>query len=176
MRCYFQLFPEKAQSELRNATFFDGEPGEAIPRGVYAFTEFFCADPKCNCQRVLIKVLRSELAGTDPEDVATISYSWATKSNREWYRLIAEMGNPVLDPLHPQASYAQDLLEFWTEMIRHDAAYLERIKRHYHELRAAYADSPGKQQFAAITGGTRTMTKQQRRARQRKLGSQRAQR
>ena len=42
----------------------------------------------------------------------------------------------MLDPLHQQASYAEELLDFWMEMFENDEDYAARIKRHYEELRA----------------------------------------
>jgi hypothetical protein len=73
------------------------------------------------------------------------------------------MPNPFLDPLHPQARYAPDLLEFWMSMIDSGSAYLERIKRHYDELRAVYGCR------AQEPVGARVLTKVDRRERQRKL-------
>ena len=46
------------------------------------------------------------------------------------------MPNPFLDPLHRQAPYASELLDFWIAMIKHDKAYASRLERHYDEIRA----------------------------------------
>ena len=52
---YFEAFPQKTETELRTVTFVEDGPG--IPAGIYLFTEYFCTDLNCNCERVIIKVL-----------------------------------------------------------------------------------------------------------------------
>jgi hypothetical protein len=173
MISYFDFFPERTKSELRTATFVDDGAANSIPVGTYLFTEYFCTDPQCNCQRVLVKVLRVESEDTRPREVATISYTWNESSDDVWSEVQADMPNPFLDPFHFQASYAPELLEFWSDMMERDANYAARIECHYHELRAAHIssvdepwDSPRK---APTTTVAPTLTRQQRRARERAL-------
>ena len=42
---------------------------------------------------------------------------------------------PFLDPFHRQASYAPELLEFWSDMVENDKGYAQRLKTDYRELR-----------------------------------------
>ncbi|MCA9122967.1 MAG: hypothetical protein H6822_06940 [Planctomycetaceae bacterium] len=177
---YFDYFPDKAETELRTARFVDDNDGNPIPNGTYLFTEYYCTEPKCNCQRLLVKVLRIASEGDRPSEVATISYTWNEQSvgtNATWSFVSRDLRNPFLDPLHRQARYAAALLEFWHDMVQRDAAYANRLKRHYRELRAVHHDHrPNTSTTAALKGPDRTstptltaptMTRQQRRAQER---------
>ncbi len=168
MHSYFGFFPAKTKTELRTATFSDEEveSESQIPNGTYLFGEFFCTDLKCHCQRVLVKVHRMTSPDARPEEVATISYTWNKKgADRTWTAVNHDMPNPFLDPFHPRTSYAPELLEFWNDMIQRDPLYQERIKRHYDELRAAFASIQGK----PVPVGATVLSKSDRRERQRKL-------
>lgn len=131
---YFEAFPQKRQTELRTVTLPEG--GKKIPAGAFLFLEYFCTDLTCNCERVIIKVLhaRSE-SDQHPREVATISYTWSPGADETWRKTNAEFSNPFLDPFHRQASYAQELLEFWSDMVESDKVYAQRLKTHYLELR-----------------------------------------
>ena len=59
MQGYFDVFPEKRTTELRTAIFADGNADDPLPDGTFLFTEYFCTDPRCNCQRVLVKVFHA---------------------------------------------------------------------------------------------------------------------
>ncbi len=131
---YFEAFPQKNQTELRTATFPEG--GENIPAGVFLFMEYFCTDLSCNCERVIIKVLHPRSTSDQrPREVATISYTWGLGADDSWRKTNAEFSNPFLDPFHDQASFAQELLEFWSDMVERDNVYAQRLKTHYRELR-----------------------------------------
>ncbi|MDA1051186.1 MAG: hypothetical protein O3C40_11995 [Planctomycetota bacterium] len=175
---YFDHFPEKTKTELRTAHFVEGSGEDLIPDGIYLFTEYFCTNPKCDCQRVLVKVLRVESEESRPEEVATISYTWNEHTDSIWTVVNADMPNPFLDPFHRQTRCASELLEFWYDMVQRDTAYVDRLKRHYHELRAAHSEpsvpswttSSGTSSAASPkTTTTSTLTRQERRARKRKL-------
>lgn len=131
---YFEAFPHKAQTELRTVTIPENVHG--IPAGVYLFTEYFCTDLNCNCQRVIIKVLnpKSE-SDRNPREVATISYTWSPGDDEVWRKTNSEFANPFLDPFHRQAPFADELLEFWSDMVARDRSYAQRLTAHYLELR-----------------------------------------
>ena len=141
---YYDIFPEKTETELRTATFVGESPDNSIPAGTYVFTEYYCPDPGCDCQRVLVKVLRVTSPSARPDEVATISYTWNEQPRGVWAVLYPEMPNPFLDPFHRQAGYADELQDFWLSMVKHDRSYLERLKRHYRELRAEVGQGGGK--------------------------------
>lgn len=142
MQGYFDIFPHKTRTELRTATFEAGNADDPLPGGVFIFTEFFCTDPTCDCQRVLVKVFRAESEDDRPDEVATISYSWNPNSDDIWRIVNSDVPNPFLDPFHRQASYASELLDFWMTMIRRDKDYASRIQRHYNEIRAEVSQTP----------------------------------
>ena len=119
---YFDVFPEKRTTELRTATFEDGTADDMLPDGMFLFTEYFCTDPKCDCQRVVVKVFHARSENARPDEVATISYGWNPSSDDIAKKLIPGMPNPFLDPFHRQVSYAAELLQFWSTMIERDSS------------------------------------------------------
>lgn len=162
MRGYFEHFPEKIATELRVLTVPEsGIPGLFVPAGKFHFFEFFCTERGCDCQRLLVKVLRRDAERDRPREFATISYTWNLKPKREWAEATRDLPNPFLDPLHHQESSAEGFLCFWREMVEEDSEYRERLIRHYHELRAAFG--------CKVAQPALVLTKQDRRDRQRKL-------
>lgn len=134
---YFDVYPDKTRTELRTVQFTnDSGMRDVLVGGTFIFTEYFCTDPTCHCERVLVKVLRAASADARPEEVATISYSWNPDSDTIWSKVNSEVPNPFLDPFHRQAPYAEDLMDFWTAMIERDKAYALRLQQHYDEIRA----------------------------------------
>lgn len=87
-----------------------------LPDGEYAFVEFYCDDPKCDCRRVLIQVWTQK---TGQKSWATIGYGWEDEA---YYSKSAgakheDMKGPALDPINPQSPYAQTLLLFFKEFL-----------------------------------------------------------
>jgi len=175
MQGYFDIFPEKWSTEVRTATFENGDADDSLPGGTFIFTEYFCTDPKCDCQRVLVKVFHARSEDAHPDEVATISYTWNPSSDGIWETVKSDMPNPFLDPLHRQVSYASELLDFWSTMIERDKAYASRIQRHYDEIRAEIGrtEEEGDQRHstnhAAHKSSDRPLTKRDRKARKRRL-------
>ena len=161
MISYFDYFPAKSKTELRTVTFVEEDSDSAIPPGLYVFTEYFCPDLSCDCQRVLVKVLQVLSETAPPQDVATISYTWHTNPDRSWASIIADTPNPHLDPLHPTSPFADELLELWHAMLQRDARYADRLQQHYHELRNHLAGSKNRPFFS--------VSKADRKSRQRRL-------
>ena len=175
MQGYFDIFPEKRRTELRTATFENGNADDPLSDGTFIFTEYFCTDPKCDCQRVLVKVFHARSEDAHPDEVATISYSWNPSSDGIWKIVSSDVPNPFLDPLHRQVSFASELLEFWSTMIEHDKAYALRIQRHYDEIRAEIGQTEEKwdrrhsTNHEAHKSSARPLTKRDRKARKRRL-------
>ena len=136
MQAYFDVFPEKRTTELRTAIFANDNADDPLPAGTFIFTEYFCTDLRCDCQRVLVKVFHARSEDALPDEVATISYSWNPSTDETWDRINLDMPNPFLDPFHRRAPYASELLDFWRAMIQRDIAYASRLERHYDEIRA----------------------------------------
>ncbi len=49
------------------------EPGLPLPSGEYAFFEWYCDDPGCDCRRVLLRVISPQHPG---RVLATLNYGW----------------------------------------------------------------------------------------------------
>ena len=122
-----------AIQETRSAT-VHGWPD--LPDGEYGFFEFYCDEPGCNCQRVLIQVISPT---TGAQVWATINYGWESV---EFYKkrgldeeLARECQEATLDPLNPQTKYSSALLQLFKSVLQ-DQAYVERLKRHYKLFKA----------------------------------------
>ncbi|MCA9182135.1 MAG: hypothetical protein KDA51_11800 [Planctomycetales bacterium] len=131
---YFDVFPEKCETEIRTAH-FSADASLPFPHGTYVFAEFYCVDLSCDCQRLLVKALYVKTPQSKPKEVATFSYSWNDAPDDSWANIIGETTNPFLDPLHRQAAYADELMGFWYDMLCRDHEYAERLRKHYAELR-----------------------------------------
>jgi len=129
MMAFYNRFKDLAFTETRVSTVL---PGKAIPADEYGFLEFYCDDTRCDCRRVMIKVLGQR---SGDKAWATISYGWESP---EFYRKWAgadlldteEMCRPTLDPLNPQSPHAAFFLSVFEETIQ-DKTYVERLQRHY---------------------------------------------
>jgi hypothetical protein len=117
---------ELAVAETRALTLF--KPEESIPAGKYDFLEYFCPDPDCDCRRVMLNVVDER----NPKVfLASVSYGF----DRD-----LEDAGPFLDPLNKQSRHARTFLGLMQEVIFTDQAYLARLERHYHMMKAAAAD------------------------------------
>jgi len=139
----YSRLPELAEAETRSVQILP-QANISLPPADYAFVEMFCNEPKCDCRRVFFTVFSSETK--QPE--AIIAYGWETASfYRKWLKYpstkddIAELIGPVLNMGSPQGRHADAILKLFTELLLHDADYIERIKRHYRSFRAT-VDKP----------------------------------
>ncbi|MDX9954717.1 MAG: SEC-C metal-binding domain-containing protein [Anaerolineae bacterium] len=112
-------------------------PELGVPPGSYAIMESYCADPHCDCRRVMLTVIE-ERRPTTP--LATISYAF-DRDNPD--------AGPFLDPLNAQSPYAEALMELVYYAVLSDALYLARLERHYAMTKAAAAD-PTHPAYAAL--------------------------
>jgi hypothetical protein len=53
VRPFYQIVGQRASLETRSVIVPEGLE---LPAGSYAFIEFFCDDPKCDCRRVIFQV------------------------------------------------------------------------------------------------------------------------
>jgi hypothetical protein len=121
-------FPALAEAETRTLYLRDGSPGpDRIPDGDYSFVEAYCTDPKCDCRRVLLNVLKR-----DEGIVGVISFAFDPD---------APMRGPFFDPLHPRPSYADEFLELMNDVVLSDPAYVARLERHYEMVKAKCGES-----------------------------------
>ncbi|MBE0536526.1 MAG: hypothetical protein IH624_12745, partial [Phycisphaerae bacterium] len=107
--------------------------GDGLPAGEYALCEMFCDERGCDCRRVFLCVVCQGRPGME----AVIAYGWEDAAfYAEWLHdgdpeMVAELQGPVLNMGSPAAPWAPILLELVKRFALGDAAYVERIKRHY---------------------------------------------
>jgi hypothetical protein len=131
----YARFRDLAFREMRSATVL-GDP--IVPPGEYGFLELYCDEPHCDCRRVVLQVLRSD---TGARVWATINYGWETIDFYErWFHGdragAADMAGATLDPLNEQSEHSDGLLRLFRDVVLRDAAYVERLKRHYRLFKA----------------------------------------
>ena len=116
MMAFDHVFWDVANRESRaiQTTDHRGRPA------TFLFREFYCADPGCDCRRVLLHLHWVE----EKCVAASINYAFEPSRRR---------GEPQisLDPLNPQSDHAEALLELFTRGILKDGEYRERLIRHY---------------------------------------------
>ena len=120
------LFEEQARRETRDVT-FTGYPD--IPDDSYGLLEYYCPDPECDCQMVLLQALSKRLQ----QPVASLVYSFRPTD--------PQPGRPNPDlGLTSQASYAPALLEWLGLHLQEDPAYEQRLRHHYQQVKEAAAN------------------------------------
>lgn len=124
---FYEVEPELAERETRTITVI--RTHEDLPQGTYALIESFCADPACDCRRVMLNVAQEEQI--ERGYLATISYAFDRDD---------DMPGPFLDPLNPQSEYSKALLRLVATSILRDLRYVERLERHYKMVKEAAAD------------------------------------
>ncbi len=136
------VLPDVADSETRSLTSLKEYDG--CPAGTYIFTEFYCEDLSCNCNRVMIKVYRTRpFDANDPgEEVATISYAMSDSKDSYWNTVAEDMENPFQDTFHKQASYADEVMYMWLAQCEADPDYHDRLSRHHKAFRRELKKNP----------------------------------
>lgn len=140
---FFYQFPEFTETEFRCISIIDEAGYKDIPVGDYAFDEFFCDTPGCDCCNTMIHVLDKAKPG---KPLAIIRYGWQPKAF--YYEWMGEQCSAAealcgisLDLQSPNNPVSRGFLALYREIIQHDVAYAERIKRHYHLFKAKIAGS-----------------------------------
>jgi hypothetical protein len=123
------LFPEEAENECRSITPINHE---GLPDRTFILREFYCTDPSCDCRRVVLAIFDADQA----EQVATINYAFEPPEPP-----YEDEGQVFLDPLNPQSSMSEALLDLFEEMIANDENYRARLVRHY-EMWKRVVDDP----------------------------------
>ena len=128
------LLPEVAKNETKCVTLNTEEYG--LAPGKYEFHEMYCMENQCDCRRAMIRVY-----GPGRQLHATLSYGWESRSFYwKWFPdedFIENVMGANLYELQPQGNNSERVLELFKSLIRSDASYTERIKRHYFQLKRA---------------------------------------
>lgn len=136
MDSFYAAFPDLRKSEMRTILF--GEPGSTGMPDVHqapqmCLDEFYCVDPTCDCQRVILKVFEIlDPQNPDFQEVATINFSWGDGVLNS---LVAQLGNPFLDPINFQRGDAEEVMKMINATCLSESRYVDRLARHYHQLR-----------------------------------------
>ena len=144
---FLRLFPELAARDtrcIRVGPSRDPNVEQSLPADEYAFLEFYCAKPDCDCRRVFLQVVRQG----DPNRVlASIEYGWEKES---FYRKSFWDENEArqtvrgrLDPINEQSEFAEDFLALFQQMVV-DVPYNLRLRRHYRMFKEELARHPEK--------------------------------
>ncbi len=123
---FYSVFPDIATNETRVITVLRTQGN--VPTGSYGLIEFYCPDPDCDCRRVMLNIVEEK---HPTRFLASIGYAFDPDD---------EMPGPYLDPMNPQSRYAEKLMEMVSDLVLTDAAYLERLERHYAMIKQAAAD------------------------------------
>ncbi len=115
------LCPDLARRELLHV---QAAAGSGLPAGLYAFLEFYCPRPDCDCRVVMWRVMFRGSARSAPAIVATLSWCWAEDDPH----------GPALEPA-PQSRSAPALLDRLKLAIR-DQGYGDVVKAHYAAVRS----------------------------------------
>ena len=134
MTTFYTRCLETARRETREVTNFSNPN---LPKGQFIFTELYCDEPECKCNRVIFLVQpKGDLATV----LATLNYGWESAAFYAAWSHDEEMGEEmarlVLEPLGQQSEYSEGFRRFAEEVLLADPAYVERLKRHYAEFRA----------------------------------------
>jgi hypothetical protein len=142
MTPFVERFPGLGVRETRSLIVTGRPP---LPNGEYGFLEFYCNEPRCDCRRVMVLVVRPETGWK--KIWATLNYGWESEEfYQRWAKAPPEdqfhWQGPFLDPLGAQTSYAGALLDLFKLMVQ-APDYVERLQRHYQLFRSAVEDECG---------------------------------
>src|SRR5690606_1602341 len=125
-------FRDLANRETRTLTQLH-ESATGAPAREYAYLELFCDEPDCDGRRVRL----SAVEAASGQSEAVINFGWESESfYREWlgdsdpYMLQALRG-PALHFGPSQGPHADAILDMTKRLVLSNAAYVDRIKRHY---------------------------------------------
>ncbi|HUE87231.1 MAG TPA: hypothetical protein VMO26_14240 [Vicinamibacterales bacterium] len=90
-----------------------------LPSRIFVFMEAYCAEPRCDCRRVMLNVIDAETH----DHVATINYAFEAPKPP-----FDDEGQLFLDPLNPQTARPPAFLELTADMIAHDRAYHDIVE------------------------------------------------
>jgi hypothetical protein len=117
---FAKFFPELAFDECRFLFLVPDRPGTGPDDAEeqLALIEHYCADPTCDCRRVMLEVVSEAEGGP----LCSISFGF----DRD-----AIDSGPFIDPLNPTAPFADEVLELVEHTVLSDPAYVARLERHY---------------------------------------------
>ena len=108
--------------------------GMILPEGYYAFLEFYCGNPTCDCKSGKFDMVEVNLQGEVLGNcIAEICYAWDTPFTKD---------NPYLPDYTSQSKLALAALQQFTKSLQNDIGQLEKIKSNYKMLKEYFVQNP----------------------------------
>ena len=129
---FYEYYPDLAMHETRSMEIAADD--DNVPIGHYGYCEMFCADPACDCRRVILNV-----TDEDFNTVAMIGYGWENEYfYKKWFGsdyFTREDVRNFMGPVHhngnAESEYADFFLNYFKTALVNDTEYIKRIKKHY---------------------------------------------
>jgi len=129
------LLPGLAENETRTVILTQATAD--LPADYYSFCEMFCDERGCDCRRVFFYVISTNRRSVE----AVIAYGWESADfYARWMKQpdpasVVELQGPCLNFGSPASELAPALLRLFQSTLLPDAAYIDRVKRHYRLFR-----------------------------------------
>lgn len=140
---FISRFPDSGRYETCVINIRPGSP--VLPAGSFAYIEFFCDDPGCDCRRVFLEVRSND---DRFEGHGTIVWGWEKSDYYEqWtgdeYAAALHVAG-YLDLDSAQGEHADDFLAVFRTWINDETESLsERLSRHYEMFKSPGLCAPG---------------------------------
>lgn len=117
---------------------------DGLPDGSYAFIEYYCSVPYCDCRVMNIEVYQviseeNEKTQVHDESLALIQYGWDTeefyKEMRERMDSDCNFHGASLHPDHKQSKFADVILDIFRLMLEQDEDFKLQLEEHYYDLK-----------------------------------------
>lgn len=127
MAFFNQLFPNISLWNVNVGS------GNILPEGLYAFLEFYCGNPECNCNAGTFDMVEIDSNGKIlGERITSIYYAWNELTLDE---------NPRTEGVRLQSKLTKAALEVFKSSMQ-EYSYLDTIKRHYQMIKNYYIENP----------------------------------
>lgn len=121
-----------------------------LPDDNYAFIEYYCEKPDCDCRRVIVIVTSN---GNGNKILATINYGWESPNfYAKWMGNkddVKDMVGATLEPFGDQTNLSRYLLELFKLLVK-DESYVERLRKHYEMFKGAIKDDHSRAKKARV--------------------------
>jgi len=134
MECFNLIYPE---TSLWNVSV--GKHA-ILPEGIYAFLEFYCTNPECDCKAGFFQMVEIDSKGDILGNaIAVIEYKWGEPISEQ---------NPQLEGSKNRPSkITQEALAMFLNSLQNEAGQIDMLKLHYKMLKDYFIENPDK--FAA---------------------------
>ena|SRR2546427_807181 len=109
-------------------------PGKGLPVTDYVLLEYYCDEPGCDCRRVLLDAVSSDIPG---RVFASIHFGWESLAFYRKWAGTRDLGDArplkkgVLDPRELHCDWADVILAHVRKEVLADPKAVARFKRHY---------------------------------------------